>query len=102
MTSEVIPLRRLLTKLAARGDKRRGIPQISRQGVETGCLLPDRFLEPPEFLQVLAQTGPFSFKFRPDRLRGTIALDVRHYLFLQPCLLYTSDAADERSSVDLG
>ena len=23
-------------------------------------------------------------------------------LFLKPCLLYTSDAADERSSVDLG
>ena len=32
-----------------------------------------------------------------DRVDDALALDA-----LQPCLLYTSDAADERSSVDLG
>src|SRR5678816_3572085 len=32
---------------------------------------------------------------------GTMAMVIRAELF-KPCLLYTSDAADERSSVDLG
>ena len=44
------------------------------------------------------------------RLRdGRLDLDVHHFLFsateragIRGCLLYTSDAADERSSVDLG
>ena len=36
--------------------------------------------------------------------RATIALTLaaKAYAFLKGCLLYTSDAADERSSVDLG
>ena len=37
---------------------------------------------------------------RPARRHATRALS--HFVQFSPCLLYTSDAADERSSVDLG
>ena len=34
---------------------------------------------------------------------GPITINTKHIIsFYQSCLLYTSDAADERSSVDLG
>ena len=43
----------------------------------------------------------YGYVFKPDG--STVATDVIVYLRLvNGCLLYTSDAADERSSVDLG
>ena len=49
-------------------------------------------------------------EFRPLRLMNGLYLQLHAYMLrvaipygtINPCLLYTSDAADERSSVDLG
>ena len=40
--------------------------------------------------------------FRQDQLQQQNLLMMFQYLLVEICLLYTSDAADERSSVDLG
>ena len=47
--------------------------------------------------------SPFtrSFPKKNDLAKNGALLSENHYAF-PPCLLYTSDAADERSSVDLG
>src|SRR5678815_1561600 len=48
-------------------------------------------------INLLINTTP-ALRATPPRLRRGILLSLRLYV----CLLYTSDAADERSSVDLG
>ena len=44
----------------------------------------------------------FGWDFAPDLRAGGIWKPVKVICRNGPCLLYTSDAADERSSVDLG
>ena len=49
-------------------------------------------------MEISLQTSRFS----PKQLAGIRILLLRHQGGAGACLLYTSDAADERSSVDLG
>ena len=53
--------------------------------------------------QVCDVTGREGFaRERHAMNRGLITDPAREIFGVRPCLLYTSDAADERSSVDLG
>ena len=44
----------------------------------------------------------FLLALRMEKVLSTARLILLLFVVLTPCLLYTSDAADERSSVDLG
>ena len=63
------------------------IGMINKYGLSLGC-------EPPEYISKLYQNNSASIEL--------VGFDPSSYDEYAGCLLYTSDAADERSSVDLG
>ena len=60
--------------------------------------LGDVYKRQAEYRRILGQVGGWS-----GRIRNSMIAQVRRFrLMRRSCLLYTSDAADEGSSVDLG
>ena len=102
---------------AARGTKVTGVIRIP-DGVDKGLDIPVSVVhgkEPGKVLALVAGTHGYEYTsilalqrllphFEPGRMKGSLIVVhmANPETFYGRCLLYTSDAADERSSVDLG
>ena len=58
-------------------------------------------LNPGSWVAMIAHKYMHKYGVEREDL-GRVAISQRNHAQSNPCLLYTSDAADERSSVDLG
>ena len=65
-------------------------------------VLPEILDDKQHRLTVSQARNPLLIKTMPDYVPNDIHLDLAGRVLIITCLLYTSDAADERSSVDLG
>src|SRR5678816_1663032 len=69
--------------------------------VNAVLIKPLAFAEPDQLMQVYEDASAIGFP-RGDVAVGNYADWKKQQTVFEDCLLYTSDAADERSSVDLG